>query len=106
MPWSALCGLIEPFYPKPGNGRPPVGVERMLRIYFLQQWFLPPDQLARQKTFTIWEHRGCVERTEIVAVSIILLRLKLWLHRMDSLPTDSGPNSLASTKLTGRFGWP
>ena len=40
VPWSALCGLIEPFYPKPGNGRPPVGVERMLRLYFLQQWFL------------------------------------------------------------------
>jgi transposase, IS5 family len=29
--------LIEPFYPNPGNGRPPIGVERMLRIYFLQQ---------------------------------------------------------------------
>src|SRR5437763_4490936 len=37
VPWSALCALIEPFYPKPGNGRPPVGVERMLRLYFLQQ---------------------------------------------------------------------
>src|SRR4029077_2098949 len=37
--WSALCALIAPVYPKPGNGRPPVGVERMLRIYFLQQWF-------------------------------------------------------------------
>ena len=36
VPWSALCALIEPFYPKPGNGRPPVGVERMLRLYFLQ----------------------------------------------------------------------
>ena len=31
--------LIEPHYPKSGNGRPPIGVERMLRIYFLQQWF-------------------------------------------------------------------
>jgi IS5 family transposase len=39
VPWSALCALIEPFYPKPGNGRPPVGIERMLRLYFLQQWF-------------------------------------------------------------------
>ena len=39
VPWSALCALIGPFYPKPGNGRPPVGVERVLRIYFLQQWF-------------------------------------------------------------------
>jgi IS5 family transposase len=39
VPWGELCGLIEPHYPKAGNGRPPVGVERMLRIYFLQQWF-------------------------------------------------------------------
>src|SRR5476649_1279011 len=39
VPWRKLCGLVEPHYPKPGNGRPPVGVERMLRIYFLQQWF-------------------------------------------------------------------
>src|ERR1700745_2821479 len=38
VPWSALCALIEPFYPKPGNGRPPVGGERMVRIYFLQEW--------------------------------------------------------------------
>jgi IS5 family transposase len=39
VPWPALCALIEPFYPKPGNGRPPIGVARMLRIYLLQQWF-------------------------------------------------------------------
>ena len=39
IPWCELCALIEPFYPRPGNGRPPIGVERMLRIYFLQQWF-------------------------------------------------------------------
>jgi hypothetical protein len=35
VPWPALCALIAPFYPKPGNGRPPVGVERMLRLLFL-----------------------------------------------------------------------
>jgi transposase, IS5 family len=45
VPWSALCALIEPFYPKPGNGRPPIGVERLLRIYFLQQWFNLSDPL-------------------------------------------------------------
>jgi IS5 family transposase len=39
VPWEALCGVIEPHYPKPGNGRPPVGLERMLRMYFVQQWF-------------------------------------------------------------------
>ena len=36
---AQLCRLIEPFYPKPGNGRPPIGLERMLRIYLLQHWF-------------------------------------------------------------------
>jgi IS5 family transposase len=39
VPWGDLVALIEPHYPKPGNGRPPVGLDRMLRIYFLQQWF-------------------------------------------------------------------
>lgn len=39
VPWKQLCEVIEPFYPKAGNGRPPVGLERMLRIYFLQHWF-------------------------------------------------------------------
>jgi IS5 family transposase len=39
VPWPELCALVEPYYPKAGQGRPPVGVERMLRMYFLQQWF-------------------------------------------------------------------
>jgi IS5 family transposase len=39
VPRPALCGLIEPVDPKPGSGHPPVGVERMLCIYFLRQWF-------------------------------------------------------------------
>lgn len=39
VPWSELCAVIEPHYPKAGNGRPPVGLERMLRMYFVQHWF-------------------------------------------------------------------
>lgn len=39
VPWRELCELIEPYYPKAGNGRPPVGLERMLRIHFLQHWY-------------------------------------------------------------------
>ena len=40
MPWAKLCMLTEPVYPKgEGAGRPTVGLERMLRIYFLQEWF-------------------------------------------------------------------
>src|SRR6202011_5798255 len=51
VPWPALCGLIEPFHPKPGKGRPPVGVERMLRIYFLQQWFNLSDPAAEDALY-------------------------------------------------------
>ena len=36
VPWKQLCARIEPVYPKPGKGRSPVGLEGMLRIYFLQ----------------------------------------------------------------------
>jgi IS5 family transposase len=39
VPWSALCAIVEPHYPKRGNGRPPIGLERMLRIHFIQHWF-------------------------------------------------------------------
>jgi transposase, IS5 family len=51
VPWSALCALIEPFYPKPGNGRPPIGVERMLRIYFVQQWFNLSDLAVEEALY-------------------------------------------------------
>ena len=39
VPWSSLCAVIEPHYPKAGNGHPPIGLERMLRIHFIQHWF-------------------------------------------------------------------
>ncbi len=39
VPWATLCELIAPVYPKARErgGRRPIGLERMLRIYFLQQ---------------------------------------------------------------------
>lgn len=43
VPWGELCALIEPHYPKAGRGRPPIGLERMLRLHFLQQWFKLSD---------------------------------------------------------------
>jgi len=48
VPWPQLCALIDPFYPQAGNGRPPVGLERMLRIYFLQHWFNLSDPSAEE----------------------------------------------------------
>jgi len=51
VPWSELCALIEPVYPKPGNGRPPVGLDRMLRIYFLQHWFNLSDPAVEEALY-------------------------------------------------------
>src|SRR6516164_1919199 len=48
VPWLALCTQIEPLCPKPDNGRRPVGVERMLRIYFLRQWFNLSDPAVEE----------------------------------------------------------
>lgn len=48
VPWEALCSVIEPHYPKAGNGRPPVGLERMLRMYFVQHWFNLADEACEE----------------------------------------------------------
>jgi IS5 family transposase len=60
VPWSALCARIEAFYPKPGNGRPPVGAERMLRIFFLQQWFNLSDPAVEEALYDSLAMRGFV----------------------------------------------
>jgi IS5 family transposase len=44
IPWGKLLAVIDPFYPKGERGRPPVGLERMLRVYFLQQWYGLADE--------------------------------------------------------------
>lgn len=51
IPWSRLIGLIEPHYPKAGNGRQPHPLERMLRIYFMQNWFNLSDPQAEDSLY-------------------------------------------------------
>jgi transposase, IS5 family len=51
IPWSRLLALIEPFYPKAGNGRQPLGIEKMLRIYLLQLWFDLSDPQAEDTIY-------------------------------------------------------
>jgi transposase, IS5 family len=48
VPWPQLCAVIQPHYPKAGNGRPPIGVERMLRMYFVQHWFNLADEACEE----------------------------------------------------------
>jgi len=51
IPWARLIKLIKPHYPKAGRGRHPHDLERMLRIYFLQQWFNLSDPQAEDAIY-------------------------------------------------------
>jgi IS5 family transposase len=53
MPWSKLEAAIEPFYPKPGNGRRPYPLSSMLRIYCLQQWYALSDPAMEESLYEI-----------------------------------------------------
>ena len=51
VPWMPIQALIEPHYPKAGNGTQPMPLERMLRIYFMQQWFNLSDPAAEDALY-------------------------------------------------------
>jgi IS5 family transposase len=53
VPWTRLLALIEPHYPKvgPKGGRPPMPLETMLRVYFLQQWYALSDPMAEEMLY-------------------------------------------------------
>ncbi len=51
IPWTRLVLLIAPHYPQAGNGTQPMPLERMLRIYFMQQWFNLSDPGAEEALY-------------------------------------------------------
>ena len=53
IPWQRWLELIEPHYPKKGNGRPPMPMESMLRIYCMQQWYSLSDPAAEEALYDI-----------------------------------------------------
>lgn len=53
IPWQRWLELIEPHYPKKGNGRPPMPMESMLRVYCLQQWYSLSDPAAEEALYDI-----------------------------------------------------
>lgn len=53
VPWAEFCAVIEPYYPKAGNGRRPIGLERMLRMYFIANWFNLADEACEDALYDI-----------------------------------------------------
>src|SRR5712672_1276501 len=62
VPWARLVNRLRPFYPKGERGRPPVGLERMLRLYFLQQWYGLADEALEDALYDSAE-RLCRDRS-------------------------------------------
>src|SRR5215207_7901242 len=58
VPWSRLVDRLRPFYPKGERGRPPIGLERMLRLYFLQQWYGLADEALEDALYDSQALRG------------------------------------------------
>src|ERR1700692_963634 len=58
VPWARRVDRLRPFYPKGERGRPPVGLERMLRIYFLQQWYGLADEALEDALYDSQALRG------------------------------------------------
>lgn len=51
VPWQELCSVVEPYYPKGDGGRPPIGLERMMRMLFVQHWFNLADQACEEALY-------------------------------------------------------
>jgi IS5 family transposase len=83
LPWAELVALIAPHYPQAGRGRQPLGLEKMLRIYFLQQWFDLSDPQAEDAIYDSESMRRFVGVTlseDVVPDETTILRFR---HRLE-----------------------
>ena len=89
VPWARLCGLIEPHYPKGSRagGRPPLPLERMFRIYCLQQWYNLSDPGAEEALYdsiTMRQFAGVRTDADVIPdeTSILNFRRLLEKHKL------------------------
>jgi len=86
IPWVKLLAVIEPHYPKGERGRPPIGLERMLRVYFLQQWYGLADEALEDALYDSQALRGFARidlATEGVPDATTLLKFRRLLETHD-----------------------
>ena len=86
VPWARLVDRLQPFYPKGERGRPPVGLERMLRIYFLQQWYGLADEALEDALYDSQALRGFAGVDLSMATvpdATTVLNFRHWLEQHD-----------------------
>jgi len=87
-PWRTLITEIEPFYPKgDGRGRPPIGLERMLRMYIAQQCFGLSDEGTEDAIYDSQAIRGFVgidlnREAAPDAITLLKFRRRLEEHKL------------------------
>ena len=57
IPWEEWVGIIKPYYPTGKRGRPPVNLEKMLRMYLLQIWFNLSDPATEDAIYDSYAMR-------------------------------------------------
>lgn len=86
IPWEKWIKLIEPFYPRGNNGRPPIGIEKMLRMYLLQCWFNLSDAGIEDAIYDSYAFRSFMKISfldEQVPDATTLLKFRHLLERHD-----------------------
>jgi IS5 family transposase len=86
VPWPRLVARLAPLYPKGERGRPPVPLEQMLRIHFLQQWYALADQAMEEALYDSQAMRGFAGidlAVDAVPDETTILNFRHWLERHD-----------------------
>src|SRR5215213_8739658 len=86
VPWARLVGCLAPLYPKGERGRPPIGLERMLRVYFVQQWYGLSDEGLEDAFYDSQALRGFAGielNRDPVPDATTVLHFRHWLERHD-----------------------
>jgi IS5 family transposase len=84
VPWPRLVERLRPFYPQGERGRPPIGLERMLRIHFLQQWYGLADEAMEDALYDSQALRGFAGIDLTVAAvpdATTIMNFRHWLER-------------------------
>src|ERR687892_2193113 len=86
VPWARLVERLRPLYPKGERGRPPIGLERMLRIHFLQQWYGLADEAMEDALYDSQALRGFAGIDLTVAAvpdATTVMNFRHWLEEHD-----------------------
>jgi len=109
-PWAALVVALRPYYPRgDGRGRPPMGLERMLRMYIAQQCFGLSDEGIEDAIYDSQSIRGFVgidltHESAPDATTLLKFRRLLEKHSLTRRIFDEINVHLASKGLVMREG--